>query len=112
MRQLYEAGVAPVLDYASTVFHDPLRDNTHLRHLHTVQRTALMPSGFRTVATATLDVETHVLPTHLCLRHRAQSTITRLHTLPRKHPIGDALFRAHWRRNNLGRTPGSHWRKL
>ncbi|KAJ6004638.1 hypothetical protein N7540_013007 [Penicillium herquei] len=31
MRQLYEACVAPVIDYASTVWHDPLRDKTHLR---------------------------------------------------------------------------------
>ena len=104
MRQLYEACVAPVLDYASTVWHDPLRDKTHLRHLRTVQRTALIRvlSAFRTVATSTLDVEAHVLPTHLRLRHRAQSTITRLHTLPRKHPIWDALLRAHRRRNNIG----------
>ena len=104
MRQLYEACVAPVLDYASTVWHDPLRDKTHLRHLRTVQRTALIRvlSAFRTVATATLDIEAHVLPTHLRLRHRAQSTITRLHTMPRKHPIWDALLRAHRRRNNLG----------
>ncbi|KAJ5296730.1 uncharacterized protein N7443_007623 [Penicillium atrosanguineum] len=54
------------------------------------------------MATSTLDVEAHVLPTQLRLRHHAQSTITRLHTLPRKHPIWDALSRAHRRRNNLG----------
>jgi hypothetical protein len=38
-------------------------------------------SAFRTVATATLEVEAHVLPPHL--RHRAQRTIARVHTLPR-----------------------------
>lgn len=104
MRQVYEACVTPVLDYASTVWHDPLRDKTHLRHLRTVQRTALIRilSAFRTMATSTLDVEAHVLPTHLRLRHRAQSTITRLHTLPRRHPIWPALLRAHKRRNNVG----------
>ena len=96
MRQLYEACVTPVVDYASTVWYDPLRDKTHLRHLRTVQRTALIRiiSAFRTVATSTLEVEAHVLPTHLRLRHRAQTTIARLHTLPRKHPICDTLLRA------------------
>ncbi|KAJ5837719.1 uncharacterized protein N7525_002907 [Penicillium rubens] len=104
MRQLYEACVTPVVDYASTVWHDPLGDKTHLRHLRTVQRTALIRilSAFRTVATSTMEVEAHILPTHLRLRHRAQSTITRLHTLPRDHPIWSTLQRAQKRRNNIG----------
>ncbi|OQE09663.1 hypothetical protein PENFLA_c105G04679 [Penicillium flavigenum] len=104
MRQLYEACVAPVVEYASTVWHDPLRDKTHLRHLRTVQRAALtrILSAFRTVATSTLEVEADVLPSHLRLRYRAQTTITKLHTLPRKHPIWDTLLRAQRRRNNIG----------
>jgi ribonuclease HI len=104
MRQLYEACVVPIVEYASTVWHDPLRDKTHLRHLRTVQRAALIRilSAFRTVATSTLEVEAHVLPTHIHLRHRAQTTITKLHTLPRKHPIWDTLLRAQRRRNNIG----------
>ncbi len=104
MRQLYQACVTPVVDYASTVWHDPLRDKTHLRHLNTVQRTTLIRilSAFRTVATTTLEVEAHILPTHLRLRHRAQRTIARLHTLPHDHPIWDTLIRAQKRRNNIG----------
>ena len=104
MRQLYQVCVTPIIDYASTVWHDPLRDKTHLRHLNTVQRTALIRilSAFRTVATATLEVEAHILPTHLRLRHRAQRTIARLYTLPRDHPIWSALPRAQNRRNNIG----------
>ena len=104
MRQLYEACVAPIIEYASTVWHDPLRDKTHLRHLRTVQRAALIRilSAFLTVATSTLEVEAHVLPNHLRLRHRAQTTIAKLHTLPRKHPIWDTLLRAQRRRNNIG----------
>ncbi|KAJ5301892.1 CMGC/CDK/CDC2 protein kinase [Penicillium antarcticum] len=88
MRQLYKACVAPVVEYASTVWHDPLRDKMHLRHLRTVQRAALIRifSAFRTVATSTLKVEAHVLPTHIRLRHRAQTTIAKLRTLPGKHP--------------------------
>jgi hypothetical protein len=104
MRQLYQACVTPVVGYASTIWHDPLRDKTHLRHLHTVQRTALVRilSAIRTVATTALEMEVHVLPTHLRLRRRAQRTIVRLHTLPRDHTIWGALSRAQKRRNNIG----------
>lgn len=103
-RQLYQACVTPVVDYASTVWHDPLWDKTHLRHLNTVQRTSLIHilSAFRTVAAATLEVEAYVPPTHFRLRHRAQNTIARLYTLPRDHPVWGALSRAQRRRNNTG----------
>ncbi|KAK9847083.1 hypothetical protein MYU51_020483 [Penicillium brevicompactum] len=89
MRQLYRACVSPMVDYASTVWHDQLRDKSHLRHPNTVQRTSLtwILSAFRTVATTTLEVEAHVSPTHQRLHHRAQSTIASLHTIPRDHPI-------------------------
>jgi hypothetical protein len=51
-------------------------NKTHLRQLRTVQRTALIRilSAFRTVATSTLDVEAYILPIHLRLRQRAQTT--------------------------------------
>lgn len=96
MRQIYRACVTPVVDYASTVWHDPLRDTTHLRNLNSVQRAPLIRilSAFRTVATNTLEIEALIIPTYLRLRHRAQSTIARLHTLPRGHPICSALTRA------------------
>lgn len=42
MRQFYQTCVTPIVDYASTVWHNPLRDKTHLRHLNTVQRTSLI----------------------------------------------------------------------
>ncbi|KAJ5135375.1 uncharacterized protein N7515_004653 [Penicillium bovifimosum] len=103
MRQLYQACVTPIVDYASTVWHDPLRDKTHLRQLNTIQRASLIRtlSAFRTVATTTLEVEAYILPTHLRLRYRAQRTIARLHTLPRDHPIWSALSRAQKRRDNM-----------
>ena len=84
-----KACVAPIIEYASMVWHGPLRDKTHLRYLRTVQKAALIQifSTFRTAATSTLEVKAHVLLTHLRLCHRAQTTIAKLHTLPRKHPI-------------------------
>jgi hypothetical protein len=78
----------------------------NLLYSSSVQRAALIRvlSAFRTVATATLDVEAHVLPTHLRLRYRAQNTITRLHTLPQRHPIWkDATI--------VDRSLGSRYRK-
>lgn len=62
MRQIYQACVTPVVGYASTVWHDPLRDKTHLRHLNALQRAQRAPlirilSAFRTVVTPTLEVE-------------------------------------------------------
>ena len=87
MRQHYEACVTSVVDYASTVGHDPLRDKIHIRHLRMYRATSgshPRPICLSNRATTTLDVEAHVLPTHLHLRYRAQDTITRLHTLPQK----------------------------
>ncbi|GFF62105.1 RNA-directed DNA polymerase (Reverse transcriptase) [Aspergillus udagawae] len=67
MRQLYQACVTPIMDYASTVWHNPLKDKRHLRVLDTAQRSALIRilSAFRTVATATMEVETYTLQKHL-----------------------------------------------
>lgn len=93
-----------MVDYASTVWHDPLRDKTYLQHLNIVQRIPLIRtlSAFRTVTTVTLEMEAHVLPTHLRLRYQVQRTIARLYTLPRNHLIWTALLQAQKRRNNIG----------
>lgn len=107
MRQVYQACVTPIMDYASTVWHNPLKDKRHLRVLDTVQRSALIRilSAFRTVATATVEVETYTLPTHLRLKQRAQRVIVNLCTLPRDHPIQDVISRARRRRDNVGSQP-------
>ncbi|XP_024085694.1 uncharacterized protein LOC106673621 [Cimex lectularius] len=107
MRQVYQACVTPIMDYASTVWHNPLKDKRHLRVLNTVQRSALIRilSAFRTVATTTMEVETYTLPTHLRLKQRAQNVIISLCTLPRDHPIQEVLARARRRRDNIGSRP-------
>jgi hypothetical protein len=89
MRQLYQACVVPVVDYTLTVWHNPLKDKTHLRNLGTIQRTALIRilSAFRTGSTSTVEVETHTLPTNLRLKQRAQTVIARLRTLLKNHPV-------------------------
>ncbi|THC88360.1 hypothetical protein EYZ11_012191 [Aspergillus tanneri] len=107
MRQLYQACVTPVVDYASTVWHKPLRDKTHLRLLGTVQRTALIRvlSAFRTTSTAALEVESYTLPTHLRLKQRAQIVVARLSTLPENHPIHGVIARARIRSGHRNPDP-------
>lgn len=107
MRQLYQACVAPIVDYASTVWHNPLRDKTHLRTLGTVQRTALIRilSAFKTVSTPALEVETHLLPAHLRLKQRAQIVAARLSTLPKDHPGHAVVVRAATRSTHTATGP-------
>ncbi|KAG2001218.1 hypothetical protein GB937_010390 [Aspergillus fischeri] len=107
MRQVYQACVTLIMDYASTVWHNPLKDKRHLRVLNTVQRSALIQilSAFQTVATTTMEVETYMLPTHLRLKQRAQNVIVSLCTLPRDHPVREVLSRARRRRDNVGSQP-------
>jgi ribonuclease HI len=92
------------MDYASTVWHNPLKDKRHLKWLDTVQRSALICilSAFRTIATATMEVEIYILPTHLRLKQRAQKVIVKLCILPHSHPMHDVLSRARRRRDNVG----------
>jgi ribonuclease HI len=108
MRQLYQACVTPIVDYASTVWHSPTKDKMHLRALNTIQRSALIRilSAFKSVATATMEVELFTLPTRLRLRQRAQITIVNLFTLPWDHPIQGVLSRARRRRDNGGNGSG------
>jgi hypothetical protein len=111
MRQLYEACVTSVVDYASTVWHDPLRDKTHLRHLRTVQRAALIRVlfAFRIVATITLDVEAHVQPTlFVC------ATVHRIPSLdyipyPKNIPYGAHYVGSREDATIVDRSPGSRY---
>ena len=101
MRELYSACVIPKMDYASTVWYNPNKCVWITRTLDTVQRVALIRaiSAFRTIATETVEVENHMLPTRLRLTLRAQNTITKLRTMPETHPIHKVLERA------VGRIP-------
>ncbi|GAA92634.1 hypothetical protein AKAW_10748 [Aspergillus luchuensis IFO 4308] len=86
----------PTIAYASTMWHNPLRDKLHLRLLETVQRTALIRilSAFRTVSTAALEVETYILPTHLRHKQRGQVASARLSTLSDDRPIHEAIHQS------------------
>jgi len=96
MRQLYTTCVVPVIDYASTVWHNPLKDKTHLRTLNTIQRDMLIRilSAFRTTATQAMEMEAYVPPTRLRLKRRGRDVVASLFTRPKDHPIHGVLERA------------------
>ena len=96
MRQLYITCVVPVIDYASTVWHNPLKDKTHLRTLNTIQRDVLIRilSAFRTTATQAMEMEAYVPPTRLRLKRRGRDVVASLFTQPKDHPIHGVLERA------------------
>jgi ribonuclease HI len=104
MRQLYQACVTPIVDYASTVWHSLPKDKMHLRALNMIQWLALIRilSAFRSTATAMMEVEMFMLPTRLRLRQRAQLTIVTMLTLLWDHPIQTVLSRARRRRDHAG----------
>src|SRR4030088_3056847 len=81
MRQLYQACVIPRIDYASTVWHSPIRCKCEVKTLSAVQRLASIKilSTFKTVATETLYVETFLLPTKLRLEQRATEDLADRH---------------------------------
>ena len=103
MRELYQACVTPIVDYASTVWHNPRKDNMQMRALGTIQRTVLIRilSAFKTVATQAMEVEAYVLPTHMRLKKRALNVLTSLCALPPKHPIHSVITRASQRARNV-----------
>ena len=104
MRQLYQACAAPIVNYTSTVWHNLLKDKTHLRSLQTVQWTALICilSAFKTASTTTLEIESYLLPTHLRLKHHAQILAACLSTLPHDHPARTVVERAKIRNRHIG----------
>lgn len=103
MRQIYQACILSKLDYASTVWHNPLKDKMHLRVLGTVQRAVLLRiiPAFMTVATQTLEVECHIL------KQRGQDMVTRLCTLPAEHPLTTVMDRLKQRTKRKGSQSSS-----
>lgn len=69
-----------------------------------MQRTALIRilSAFKTASTTALEVESHMLPTHLRLKQRAQILAARLSTLPKDHLARAAVERAKIRSRHIG----------
>jgi hypothetical protein len=94
----------PVADYASTVWHNPLKDKTHLRMLSIIQRAALIRilSAFKTVSTQAMEIEAYILSTRLRLKERAERMTTNWYTLPESHLIYKVTMRAQRRSRHIG----------
>ena len=96
------------MDYAAVIWHRP-EDKTapttqQLSKFSTVQRQAMkaITGCFRTTPTAALENETNLLPPTLRLRRKVLNTITRMQTLPPRHPLHKWISQA---RKNGGHLP-------
>jgi ribonuclease HI len=108
LRRLFTAVTAPRMDYAAVIWHRP-EDKTaptsqQLSKFSTVQRQVMkaITGCFRTTPTAALENETNLPPPTLRLRRKVLNSITRMQTLPPRHPLYKWLSRA---RKNGGGLP-------
>jgi hypothetical protein len=100
LRRLFTAVAAPRMDYAAIIWHrhgDKTAPTTQqLSKFSTVQRQAMnaITRCFRTTPTAALKNETNLPPPTLKLRRKVLNTITRMQTLPTRHPLHKWISRA------------------
>jgi ribonuclease HI len=100
-RRLYTAVIRPRIQYGAAIWHRPgdTRNSpatSQVKSLTTVQRLAMktITGCFRTTSTAALQHETDLLPIELELRKQITKYLTRVQTLPSKHPTKSLLLSA------------------
>jgi ribonuclease HI len=100
-RRLFNAVVAPRIDYAAIIWYRPVRYGypqrpAQLSKLESAQRTAMKAvlSTFRTTPTTALEVESGLMPPHLRLQSKILRSYTRFTTLPPSNPVNACLKRA------------------
>ena len=101
VRQLFQAVVAPRIDYAAIVWHRPKDDGStagtmQMRKITTIQRLAMKAilGCYRTTATAAMEVETGLPPPWIRLQTKALLATTRMQSLSTRHPIQEWLANA------------------
>ena len=101
MRQLFQAVVAPRIDYAAVVWHRPMEDGrtastTQIGKLTTVQRLAMKAilGCYRTTPTAAMEIETGLQPAWIRLQTKTLLATTRMQSLSTRHPIHEWLANA------------------
>jgi ribonuclease HI len=101
MRRLYTAVIRPRIQYGAAIWHRPEDKrnspiSSQVSSLTTVQRLAMttITGCFRTTSTAALQHETELLPIELELRKQITKYLTRIQTLPKKHPTKTWLLKA------------------
>ena len=98
VRQLFQAVLAPRIDYAAIIWHRPKQDGStagtaQVRKLSTVQRLAMRAilGCYTTTSTAAMEIETGLQPTWIHLQTKALLATTRMQCLPPRHPVKDWL---------------------
>ena len=94
IRQLFQAVVAPRLDYAAVIWNRPKADRSALatacnRTFTTVQRIAMKAilGCFRTTPTAAMEMESGLQPAWIRLQTKVLISVTRMQSLSIHHPI-------------------------
>ncbi|KAF4270425.1 hypothetical protein CNMCM8812_001136 [Aspergillus fumigatus] len=87
-RQLFTSMVAPVVDYASSVWMHACKDKA-IRPINRVQRVGAQAivGTFLTVATSVAEAESHITSAQHRFWRRAMKLWTDLHTLPEANPL-------------------------
>jgi ribonuclease HI len=101
IRRLYTAVIRPRIQYGAAIWHRPedTRNSpatTQASNLTSVQRLAMktITGCFKTTSTTALQHETELLPIELELRKQITKYLTRVQTLPIKHPMKIWLLKA------------------
>src|SRR5579859_4124618 len=124
-KRLYTAVIKPRIQYGAPIWHRPedTRNSpitSQISNLTTVQRIAMktITGCFKTTSTVALQYKTELLPIELELRKQIMKYLTRIQTLPAKHPTKICFKNAvrHWQTTNsktfssnlehLGKTHG------
>jgi hypothetical protein len=87
-RQLFNATVAPVMDYASNAWMHAIKEPA-MAALNRAQRirAQAITGAFRTVSVAIAEAEAYIRPVHQRLSERATTLWIYIHTLPNTHPL-------------------------
>lgn len=97
MRQLYQATVTPITDYAASTWYGPGRLGVGklVRHLERVQRLGAqaITGAFRIVALPTAEGEAYLIPVDLRLRAKVSKHLVRLYTLLADNLVVDCVKR-------------------
>ena len=101
IRQLFQAVIAPIIDYAAPIWHRPKQDGStagfaHIWKLSGIQRLAMKAilGCYRTTPTAAMEIESGLQPVWIRLQTKVLLAITRMQSLSTNHPIQQWLLNA------------------
>ena len=100
VRQLFQAVIAPKIDYGAIVWHRPKDKGTmgtrQVKELTTIQRIAMKAilGCYRTTPTTAMEIEAGLAPTWIRLQTKTLIAVTRMQSLSKDHPIQKWLGKA------------------